>query len=250
MSYDLVVARYNENVSWLNNVSPRWRVIVYNKGFSKVELTHPNHQVICLHNRGREAETYSQHMKRFYGRFADLTVFVQGRPFDHAPEMKELLGVLVERPLGTEKYIPMTIKYDSVLPPPHIVEGRQNRFYRVDDTSAYTLNCIEFNDNGITGLMERWYRMHGLPLYSNVIGRTLEKLGLTLRSKTIKFNYAACFAVSREALMQYDADFYDRLNKYSWENEIMPYIFERLWLHLFDPEFDSTKVLAEFALNN
>jgi hypothetical protein len=244
---DLVVARYNENVTWLNAVSPKWRVIVYNKGFSKVELTHPNHQVICLNNLGREAETYARHMKRFYGKFAPLTVFIQARPFDHAPEMKELLNVLAER-TTTERYIPMTIRYDGALPPTHIVERRQNRFYRVDDTSVYTLNCLEYEDRGIPPMVERWYREYGFPLYSNILGRILEKLGLTLNQKTIKFNFAACFAVSQEALMQYGADFYDRLHKYTYEHATMPYIFERLWLHLFDPDFDSTKVLAEFTL--
>jgi hypothetical protein len=249
--FDLVVARYREDVSWLSKVSPKWNIIIYNKSVKEVKLDHPNYRVVWLGNRGREAETYAYHMRKFHDNYADLTVFIQGRPFDHSPKMIELLNILVERPVK-EKYIPMTIKYDDVLPPASM--GRQNEYYRVDEMSVYTLNCIEYMDGGIQNITRRWHTLNNKPLYANIMKDLFEKLGrpelLGVGQKIIKFHFAACFALSREALMQYDQAFYEALYAQTLANDTMPYIFERAWLHIFDPEFDSDKVLAEYRIDN
>ncbi len=88
-SVDLVVARYNEDTSWLNSVkslNPDLRIFVYNKGAALAANDTWHYDE--LENVGNEAETYLWHM--IYGLYlndlARLTLFVQGRPFDHVHE--------------------------------------------------------------------------------------------------------------------------------------------------------------------
>ena len=76
MNTQMVIARYNEDVSWLKNYE---NVIIYNKG----EKIQSKHQVFELPNIGREAHTILYHIFSNYEDLADNTVFLPGNPFDH-----------------------------------------------------------------------------------------------------------------------------------------------------------------------
>jgi hypothetical protein len=67
MNFCIVVARYNENLEWTKNFL---NVIVYNKGNP---LSDDFNQKL-LNNLGREGHTY-------------YTIFLQGNPFDHSPNI-------------------------------------------------------------------------------------------------------------------------------------------------------------------
>jgi Protein of unknown function (DUF3431) len=81
-SIDLVIARYNETLEWLDE-SPFTdhtfrRVIVYNKGITQVD-PHPKiTDVIDLENVGRESHTYLHHVIQNYDSLADMTIFLPG----------------------------------------------------------------------------------------------------------------------------------------------------------------------------
>jgi len=77
MVVSIVVARYIEDIEWTKQFPD---VIVYNKGS---EL--PN--TIPLKNVGREGHTYYQHICENYHALADHTIFLQGNPFDHSPNV-------------------------------------------------------------------------------------------------------------------------------------------------------------------
>jgi hypothetical protein len=79
MTVDVVIARYNEDLSWVDNIRekyPEYNIIVYNKG-SHI----PNS--IPLLNVGRESDTYLTHIINNYTNLANITIFLQGNPFDH-----------------------------------------------------------------------------------------------------------------------------------------------------------------------
>lgn len=82
--FELVVARYNEDVAWLKRVPKDFRITVYDKGDG-------SSGGIPLANEGREAHTYLHHLAERYDSLADVTVFVQGHPFDHAPDLHKQL---------------------------------------------------------------------------------------------------------------------------------------------------------------
>lgn len=81
---ELVVARYQEDLAWVRRVPAAWRVTVYDKGGDAAGA-------LPLPNLGREAHTYLQHIVTRYDALADVTVFCQGRPFDHVPDLQRRL---------------------------------------------------------------------------------------------------------------------------------------------------------------
>ena len=80
MNFCIVVARYNENLEWTKNFL---NVIVYNKGNP---LSDDFNQKL-LNNLGREGHTYYKHIYDNYDNLADYTIFLQGNPFDHSPNI-------------------------------------------------------------------------------------------------------------------------------------------------------------------
>lgn len=75
-----IIARYNENVSWADNLSNK---IIYNKG----NPLSSNLSIIPLKNVGREGHTFAEHIVRNYESLAEYTCFLQGNPFDHYPHL-------------------------------------------------------------------------------------------------------------------------------------------------------------------
>lgn len=77
MSVKIVVARYNEDVLWTNQITHP--LTIYNKGAPIIDISN----VIPLINKGREGETFLRHIVENYDKLDDITVFLQGDPFDH-----------------------------------------------------------------------------------------------------------------------------------------------------------------------
>lgn len=91
MKRDLVIARYREDLSWLDSVSNEVSIALYEKS----DLLPPNRVVNkrdLLPNIGNEAHTYIYHIVSNYLDIADITYFVQGRPFDHSPNALDFIN--------------------------------------------------------------------------------------------------------------------------------------------------------------
>ena len=89
LPFELVVARHGEDLAWLKRVPREFQTTVYDKGDG-------SSGGIPLGNEGREAQTYLHHLVERYDSLADLTVFVQGHPFDHAPDLHKQLKAYAE----------------------------------------------------------------------------------------------------------------------------------------------------------
>jgi hypothetical protein len=254
---EIVVARYNEDISWLLKLPSIWKITVYNKGGPLPPRihTHPNLTVIPLQNKGREAETIAHHLLHRYDSAADLTIFLQGSPFLHAPELLDCVNALGARETFSEfeNYIPMAPRYDDKSPPPHITENRENRFFRVEEISTYTLDGIYHVDNRSgPWVRDQCYTQYNLLPGSNIMRIVFDSLGwsnaIAEGVSTIKFSYAACFAVTKNAIRQHPQEFYRRLYNEVLDKPVGPWLFEKAWLHIFNQNFDGSKVLPEFSL--
>jgi hypothetical protein len=89
---ELVVARYSENLNWLENIPGDIGTVVYDKS------AEPLPGAVPLPNVGREAHTYLHHICERYEDLADIVVFCQGKPFDHAFDFHQTLRNLANRP--------------------------------------------------------------------------------------------------------------------------------------------------------
>lgn len=107
-SMDIVVAHYQEDLSWLRRVPAEFNVVLYDKG-GEVE------DAIALENVGFEAHTYLHHIVQNYDSLADITAFVQGYPFDHIPSFHRRLRDLAvaKKPSREFEWLGFVIDYDD-----------------------------------------------------------------------------------------------------------------------------------------
>jgi hypothetical protein len=87
----IIVSRYNEDIEWTKQFGDK--VIIYNKGPDEIPGAIP------LPNVGREGHTYFHYICENYDNLDDYTVFLQGRPFDHSPQVCELLHNQIHNPI-------------------------------------------------------------------------------------------------------------------------------------------------------
>ena len=90
MTFCIVIARYNEDIVWCKQFS---NVIVYNKG----DELNDGYNEVLLSNVGREGHTYYKHICDNYDNLTDYIIFLQGRPFDHSPNIISNLNKYINR---------------------------------------------------------------------------------------------------------------------------------------------------------
>ena len=82
---EIVVSRYKEDVSWVNQLNYKTRV--FNKNIEENHLFEHN-----LPNVGRETHTYLNYIIENYYNLPNHVAFIQGHPFDHAPNAIQLIN--------------------------------------------------------------------------------------------------------------------------------------------------------------
>ncbi len=89
--FNLIVARYKEDVGWLSQVNsiPNECIFVYDKCEKSSNATNKS---FLLENIGREAHTYIVHIINNYDNLSDINIFCQGNPFDHCRHMINFLN--------------------------------------------------------------------------------------------------------------------------------------------------------------
>ena len=80
MTISIIVARYNENVEWTKQFP---NVYIYNKGTPLGD----GYNEILMTNVGREGHSYYKYICNNYENLEDYTIFLQGNPFDHSPNI-------------------------------------------------------------------------------------------------------------------------------------------------------------------
>ena len=92
----IVVSRYNDDIAWIDEF--RENVFLYNKGPDFVE------GALVLPNVGREGHTIFHYICENYDILDDYTVFLQGNPFDHSPDICEQLRGLLRDGSGNADF--------------------------------------------------------------------------------------------------------------------------------------------------
>ena len=83
---EIVVAKYQEDISWLSQLSPLIKRTVYDKGEAGASNSLPN--------IGRESHTYLHHIITRHEELSDLTIFSQGGSPEDAPALSSILNAL------------------------------------------------------------------------------------------------------------------------------------------------------------
>ena len=214
---DVVIARYNEEISWLNegvmrsqtHVFKNFRIFFYNKGG---DFNGPKfHHYETLQNIGRESHTYLTHITKNYNSLADKTIFLQGHPFDHCNDnFDNFINAVVENNFD---FLPLGAQYGDYKPYRRLAE--------------FTKTCVadpkEHKGLDMKGAMKM------------VMGKAVQV------PKEFVFIPGAQFACSKETLMIHSKSFYEKVlalhlkAPYGLQMQL-PYSLERMWPYIFQYE--------------
>lgn len=207
----IVVARYKEDISWLNHIDRTKNLItVYEKfhvpeekyvrltedyGYRKHAINH-----VMLPNIGNEAHTYLHHIVHMYY-FSKLNVhegdshifFVQGRPFDHSPDILDYINGIKKIENDYQTLCEIVTTTDA----PHHVGLPTNEYHQ------------------------------------EIFGSELQH--------ELKFGAGAQFAVTHKAILSRPLDFWKKLLRMSEDTSTAPFVFERLWHKFFKDESNKLK---------
>lgn len=81
--FEVVIARYKEDYSWIEKEFPTQKVTLYNKGEDIFGLPSNITVINGVQNTGREVYPYMMHVVNNYDTLKDMVVFLQGWPYDH-----------------------------------------------------------------------------------------------------------------------------------------------------------------------
>ncbi len=206
MSKGLIIARYEEDISWLKAYKD-FNIVIYNKGniIKKKELK----KIINLKNVGRESHTWLYHIVNNYNNLDDINIFLQGK-------IDDLNCMAFQNPnyylKGLDKY-GFSASRLGLLGPLHWqwhVGIEKNEKYK-----------------------QQWENLE--ISRSNIGFRNFAKKILPSIPLFVATSYGGCFAVKKEKILQYNIQFYkdllDVLSKN--KNPIEGHYMERLWCYIF-----------------
>jgi hypothetical protein len=200
----IIVARYNENVEWTKKLK---NVLIYNKG----ELLDAQYRQMILPNVGREGHTYFQYIYDNYYNLEDYTIFLQGNPYEHSPNLDENIEYIIEN-----------LKNISI------------NFAYLSEKILYT------NFDGCPHLPNSGLQTHIRYVFYKLFGKIIE-------SQKILFGAGAQFIVSRERIHSRPRELYLNIIK-MLENDANPiegHVIERLQRFIFTNKFENVEYVDE-----
>jgi hypothetical protein len=210
MSYKIIVARYNEQIDWLNSESQN--CIIYNKG-TKLEPDNIHNEVF-LENMGRESDTYLHYIIANYDNLPDIIVFTQARIADHRgrDDVNYLLRIKNEAAQQSKS---------------------QNYITHTDTTNA---RCWDrkwnYNNNNNKYFMENNFKNNTPVIFETWFIANIE----IDYPNPIKIYPNAIFAVRKENILRRPIEFYKQLilevNHHSNPSE--GHFMERAWYYIFE----------------
>lgn len=203
---EIVVARYNEDISNLSKLFRYTKVTIYNKGPDNLGDLPNNFQVINLPNIGREGHTYLHHVIMNYDNLAKRTIFLQGDFSYRAPNWEKFIegspskcpNIVVELENGQD-CITETLggRSEDLLD----VDWKNTKWH---DTRLSDETFLEFTQNNINPSFDFNTLINWLP--------------------------DAQFAVDREHILCHGIEFHKKLYDYfNHKSPIEGHYMERLW---------------------
>ena len=210
---DLVVARYQEDISWIKNIPNDIydRVIIYNKG-DDTEFNIDRSEVRKLPNLGRESHTYLSHVVDNYDNLADLTFFVPGSAWYRDDKKKRVLRISDYLKNGEDSYIIG-----------HKNDGMINDTYNFSIDTWTVTNEANRQKNPDSTLV---------PSNDRPLRNWFEKRFPNEKLKCVTFT--GILVVSREDIQKRPVEFYkELLQEHSHTNPEVVHYSERVWKNIF-----------------
>jgi hypothetical protein len=88
MTKELVIAAYDRDLNWVNEIDKDVKITIYRKGVK----TDNQNEIFIESNIGRCVHSFFNHIYLNYDNLSDLTFFVQDYPFDHWENVIEIVN--------------------------------------------------------------------------------------------------------------------------------------------------------------
>ena len=216
MSYEIVIARYNEDLSWLKKIPKSIKITIYNKGKDDIE-----YPFIKLPNIGRESHTYLYHIIQNYDILADNTIFCQGDSIFHSPGFIDLLknrkSFQPVQPLSAFYWPEGEEPFYFYNPPKPVLNKTKNLWIKKNPIH------VEYLDNNFVTRFPYLYQQHHFiklvelvkKIYNidNVFKYFVERF----RLKDVDLNdlfpicYAGLFCIHKKVILENSIDFYNNI---------------------------------------
>ena len=209
--FHIVVAKYNEDVSWLTTTVPPDNLIIYDKSAAA-----PIARSIPLPNLGREAGTYLQYIITNYPNFPDVVIFTQGNIADHTGVNDS--GILfamgnsaLENGVSKVRLMACNNKKEC-----NFGEEWNKDYY--NQKGKWYLEAENYYKHEYISFKE-WFERHITTPYPNVL----------------VYYPNALFAVRRDRILARPLEFYTHLHEISnhHQNTIESHFLERSWYYIF-----------------
>jgi len=214
---NIVVSKYKENVEWTKKIKNH-KVTIYDKSDQPIEGS------IKLKNKGREGETFLYHIVNNYNNLDEVTVFLQGNPFEH-------LQILVGwRAKLTDDEINIVIqKMDNEIND----ESDFTTFYQVIYNDPSKINGVD------TKIYCEKYYGHSFDYFTLAPG--------------------AQYIVPKRFILSRPLEFWQNLQKAMFSEELNGYAQEQLWFFAFthsmnynfgNHDTEKSKCLMSYSMNH
>jgi ankyrin repeat protein len=213
-SFQVVVVRYDEELSWLNKEFTNEEIIIYNKGENNLNTENlpVNSDIINIPNVGWFGGTILYHLVNYYNNFADRTLFLQGNPYAE-PLITPLIQYKGEFSLNCINIIAKCSNYTL------LTESDQFSKYRTKDTWAKTKYGSKFQ------LFDNYTMIDFAHEYVDENMPPEDSLAIVL---------GAQFAVDKENIYLHSKTFYQRMLPIFNETYAMAdFYIEKLWDKIF-----------------
>lgn len=197
MQLELVICRCGEDLSWTRNIPPAVPITVYEK-------TPPSNAPwpgsLALPNLGREAHAWLHHLTERYESLADWTIFAQGHPFDHVPDMHPVIRRWAQGETTSQDFVWLGFLWetDNALGYPTFVNWTKNPERRELDLDGF-----------------------------------FRKLWGEAAPERVRYVGGGQFVLSRAAAHRRPRDFYARARSLAAEFPDAAHAFERTWDRVF-----------------
>ena len=255
---EIIIARYNEDLSWLKKIPKSIKITVYNKGLDDItQIKDLKYDIIKLPNVGRESHTYLYHIIHNYNNLAHKTIFCQGDSIFHSPGFLDLLkNVNLFEPVQSLSafYWPEGEKplyfYD---PPKPVLDETKNLWIKKSPIH------VEYMDNNfITKYPYFYYEEYYIKLVELVkkiynVDNVFKFFVERFRLKNVDLDdlfpvcYAGLFCVNKEVILENSIDFYNNIlsmllydfrldRRYNTSSKVIDFglFLEKLWLLIFN----------------
>ena len=214
MTIELVIARFQEDLSWVKELPDVFsKIVIYNKG-NPIEIEIPKSEIHVLPNLGRDTHSYLYHVTNNYNNLADVTIFTLGSAWSRTDKKVKLLEVI-----ENVTKLKTSFMCNTYTDQQHIYNSY---FFQTDEYKITNEENFKYNPDTKIDLCEErplvnWF----LKYFPN--------------ERIHSVSYLSIFAASKEDIHKRSVEFYKMfVDKLAIQkNPEVCHYFERVWKNVF-----------------